>query len=94
MLFILAVGLGSAQTYDVVLQGGRVIDPESKLDAVRHVGLTGNKIRAISAAPLKGKRVIDARGLVVAPGFIDLHWHGQEPQERRVRSDGRGHRVV
>jgi N-acyl-D-aspartate/D-glutamate deacylase len=80
MLFILAVGLGSAQTYDVVLQGGRVIDPESKLDAVRHVGLTGNKIRAISAAPLKGKRVIDARGLVVAPGFIDLHWHGQDPK--------------
>lgn len=70
---------GLAQTYDVVIQGGRVIDPESKLDAVRHVGISGNKVRAVSEKPLQGKRVIDARGLVVAPGFIDLHWHGTDP---------------
>ncbi len=65
--------------FDIVIANGRVIDPESKLDAVRFVGITGKRIAAISAAPLKGKRTIDAKGMVVAPGFIDLHEHGQVP---------------
>jgi N-acyl-D-aspartate/D-glutamate deacylase len=67
------------QTYDVVLTNGKVMDPESGLDAVRNVGITAGKIRAISASPLRGKSRIDAKGLVVAPGFIDLHEHGQSP---------------
>jgi predicted amidohydrolase len=54
------------------------MDPESGLDAIRNVGVLGNKIVAISEQPLQGKHTIDARGLVVAPGFIDLHEHGQE----------------
>jgi len=70
----------AAQTYDIVLQRGRVMDPESGLDAVRSVGITGNKIAAISEAPLRGKVEVDASGLVVAPGFIDLHQHGQTPE--------------
>lgn len=61
--------------YDLVLANGRVIDPESGLDARRHIGLKGGTIAAISAAPLTGATVIDAAGLVVAPGFIDLHSH-------------------
>jgi N-acyl-D-aspartate/D-glutamate deacylase len=61
--------------FDVVLQGGRVIDPETALDAVMNVGIRGDRIAAVSAAPLAGTRVIDATGLVVAPGFIDLHRH-------------------
>ena len=65
------------QAYDLVLAGGRVIDPESGLDAVRNVGVTGGAITAVTEQPLDGKRVIDATGLVVAPGFIDLHSHGQ-----------------
>ena len=67
----------SAQTYDIVLQNGRVMDPESGLDAVRSVGITGNKIAAVSARPLRGKVEVDARKLVIAPGFIDLHQHSQ-----------------
>ncbi len=63
--------------FDIVIANGRVIDPESKLDAVRFVGINGHRIAAISASPLKGKRTIDAKGMVVAPGFIDLHEHGQ-----------------
>ncbi len=63
---------------DVVIQGGRVMDPESGLDAVRNVGIRGGKIVEISERPLRGKETIEARGLVVAPGFIDLHEHGQE----------------
>lgn len=62
--------------YDVVLAEGRVIDPETGLDDLRYVGITGDKIAAVSAEPLAGRDVIDAAGLVVAPGFIDPHCHG------------------
>jgi dihydroorotase len=79
LLMLLATTLG-AQTFDIVIANGRVIDPESKLDAVRHIGIQGGTIRAVSARPLSGKQTIDARGHVVAPGFIDLHWHGQKPE--------------
>jgi urease alpha subunit len=65
--------------FDLVIENGRVMDPESGLDAVRNVGIRDGRIREISAAPLPGKKTLDARGLVVAPGFIDLHWHGTDP---------------
>jgi hypothetical protein len=68
------------ELYDVAIVGGRVMDPESGLDAVRSVGVLDGKISAISETPLKGKTTIQANGLVVAPGFIDLHEHGQEPR--------------
>lgn len=61
--------------FDVVIAGGRVIDPESGLDATRHVGIRGDRIASVSDQPLTGLDVIDARDLVVSPGFIDLHRH-------------------
>jgi dihydroorotase len=70
----------SNRDYDLVIANGRVMDPESGLNAVRNVGITGGKVAAISATPLTGKTTIDAKGLVVAPGFIDMHEHGQEPR--------------
>jgi N-acyl-D-glutamate deacylase len=77
------------EAFDLVLLHGRVIDPESGLDAVRHVGIRGGKIAAISATPLQGQTTLDVRGLVVAPGFIDLHAHGQElPAARMQACDG------
>src|SRR5271154_1955380 len=69
-----------AQTYDIVLANGRVIDPETNLDAVRNVGLNGGRIAAISASPLTGRTTVDAKGLVVTAGFIDLHSHGQDAE--------------
>lgn len=63
-------------TYDIVLKNGRVIDPETKLDAIRNVGIIGDKIVEITTNDLSGKEVIDVADLVVAPGFIDLHVHG------------------
>lgn len=68
------------QTYDIVISNGRVMDPESGLDAVRHVGIRAGRIAAISTTPLAGSRTIDATNLVVAPGFIDLHEHGQQEE--------------
>src|ERR1035438_135968 len=79
-------GFAQRETFDVVIAKGRVMDPESGLDAVRNVGLTGGKIRAISQEPLAGKIVVDAKGLVVAPGFIDLHEHGQEPRNYQFQA--------
>jgi dihydroorotase len=70
----------AAEEFDVVIANGRVMDPESGLDAVRNVGVSDGKIRLISAKPLVGRTTIDAKGLVVAPGFIDLHEHGQAPE--------------
>jgi N-acyl-D-aspartate/D-glutamate deacylase len=70
-------GASDEPTFDVVILGGRVMDPESGLDAVRNVGIRGRKIAEITDKALRGTEIIDARGLVVAPGFIDLHEHGQ-----------------
>jgi N-acyl-D-aspartate/D-glutamate deacylase len=75
-----------AETYDVVLSGGRVMDPESGTDAIRNVGINGGKVARISSEPLKGKQTLDAHGLVVAPGFIDLHQHAQDPASSRLKA--------
>jgi N-acyl-D-aspartate/D-glutamate deacylase len=74
------------QSYDVVIANGRVMDPESGLDANRDIGLRAGKIVAISEKPLSGKTTIDAKGLIVAPGFIDLHEHGQEPRNYQFQA--------
>jgi dihydroorotase len=71
--------------YDIVLTGGRVIDPETKLDAIKNVGIIGNRIAQISSESLKGKEVINVSGLVVAPGFIDLHVHGRSNKEQEYQ---------
>lgn len=71
-------------SYDLVVANGRVVDPESGLDAIRHVGIADGRIAAISEAPLDGRRVIDAARHVVAPGFVDLHEHGQQEESYRM----------
>ena len=73
-----------AQTYDLVIENGRVIDPETGLDAARNIGITGNEIVAISEFPMDGNLIIDATDHVVAPGFIDLHAHGQNIGDYRM----------
>ena len=72
--------------YDRVILGGRVIDPASGLDAVRNVGVLRGRIAIVAAAAMSGRDTIDARGLVVAPGFIDIHAHGQTPETYRFQS--------
>jgi N-acyl-D-aspartate/D-glutamate deacylase len=83
---LLCASVVLAQQYDTVIEGGRVIDSESNLDAVRNVAIQDGRIVQISDAPLQGRRVIHATGLVVAPGFIDLHQHGQDLPSQRVKA--------
>ena len=74
---------------DLVFLGGRVMHPESGLDAIRNVAIADGTIVAITEQPLEGEQSIDASGLVVAPGFIDLHAHGQDPVSNRLQvADG------
>jgi N-acyl-D-glutamate deacylase len=63
------------QNYDLVITGGRVIDPETGLDEVYNVGIKGDKIAAVTKDKIEGKDSIDAKGHVVCPGFIDMHHH-------------------
>jgi dihydroorotase len=68
---------GDTPSHDLVLSGGRVMDPESGVDRTLNVGIREGRIASLSAEPLEGREIIDVSGLVVAPGFIDLHAHGQ-----------------
>ena len=86
LAIVLSPLLALSQSYDLVIQGGRVIDPETGLDAVRNVGISQGRIKKISAAALEGNRVISAKGLIVAPGFIDLHQHGQDLESQRAKA--------
>ena len=79
-------GAQSVRAYDRVIMGGTVMDPASGMNAVRNVGLRDGRIVAISRMPLRGRDTIDARGLVVAPGFIDIHAHGQTAETYRFQS--------
>jgi cytosine/adenosine deaminase-related metal-dependent hydrolase len=91
LLLVLPAGTlpaqGAANTvYDRVILGGRAMDPASRLDAVRNIGLLDGRIAIITTEAVRGRDTIDARGLVVAPGFIDIHAHGQTPETYRFQS--------
>ncbi|MBL8174591.1 MAG: amidohydrolase family protein [Bryobacterales bacterium] len=76
-LLLLLAALPLFAQYDIVITGGQVMDPESGLNAVRHLGIRDGRIAAVSATPIAGKVTLNAQGRIVAPGFIDLHAHGQ-----------------
>ena len=73
-----------AADYDVVINNGRVMDPETNFDGVRNVGIKDGKIVVITEDAIKGKETIDAKGHVVAPGFIEGHQHATDPFSRKV----------
>jgi N-acyl-D-aspartate/D-glutamate deacylase len=77
---------GSQAAFDLVILNGRVIDPESRSDAIRNLGISNGTIKAVTTRNLSGRTVIDARGLVVSPGFIDLHQHGQDDENYRFKA--------
>ena len=71
---------------DLVITGGRVIDPETGLDGIRNVGVRDGSIVALTEVPINAAVVLDATGLVVAPDFIALHAHGQAPDSSRYQA--------
>lgn len=75
----------TAVLYDLVLEGGRVIDPETKLDAIRNVGILHGRIAMVSSEALNGKETVNVSGKVVAPGFIDLQVHGMGNTEQEYQ---------
>ena len=91
VLLLPAAPLAQNRDLDLVITGGRVIDPETGLDAVRDVGVVRNEIVAISREVLQnrlrqGGVLLDASGMVVSPGFIDLHAHGQSVEANRFQA--------
>jgi len=86
-LSVLAVAMATpamAADYDVVINNGRVMDPETNFDGVRNVGIKDGKIVVITEKAIGGKETIDASGHVVAPGFIEGHQHATDPFSRKV----------
>src|SRR5438105_3879299 len=76
--FVAFASTAGAQTYDIVIANGTVIDGTGAARYRADVAITGNRIALVSRTPIaraSARRVIDATGLIVAPGFIDLHAH-------------------
>lgn len=86
LLLVVVAACAAPENYDLVLANGRVMDPASGLDSVRHIGIRAGKIAAISAEPLRGDTVVDVSSHVVAPGFIDLHAHGQTTSDMELQA--------
>ncbi len=89
ILFVILTSPVLAADYDLVISGGRVMDPETMYDDIANVGIKGGRIAAITKNAITGRETIDAKGLVVAPGFIDTHFHSVDPfATKMVVADG------
>jgi N-acyl-D-glutamate deacylase len=88
LLILLSITLPASadNDYDIAIVGGRVIDPETGLDDIRNIGITGNKIAIVTQKNIQAAKVIDARGRIVSPGFIDMHAHGQTILAARMQA--------
>lgn len=83
IIVFLLLGISSVQAdeFDLVIKNGRVMNPANGLDSVRNIGIREGRVVELSRTSLSGTDEIDATGLIVAPGFIDLHAHGQREFE-------------
>jgi len=72
--------------HELALVNGRVMDPETGLDAIRNVGISKGRIAAVTVGRIRARVTVDVSGLVVAPGFIDLHAHGQDTENNQAQA--------
>ncbi len=82
---VAAGDVARAQDYDLVVRNGRVIDPESGFDSVANIGIRDGRVAYVGKTMVRGKTEIDASGLVVSPGFIDLHRHAHSDNSYRFQ---------
>lgn len=90
LILLLAAGLGHAQTLDILLVGGRLIDGSGGAERIADVGITHDRIAFIGdakASGVKARRTISVAGLIVSPGFIDPHTHTLEDLSGAKRSN-------
>jgi dihydroorotase len=80
----------SAQTYDLLLKGGRVLDPKNRINAVMDVAIANGKIAKVAASipATEAKKVANVAGLTVTPGLIDIHVHVYPRPGEQVASGG------
>ena len=90
IVLVLVAACSKPASYDLVVANGRVMDPESGLDAVRHVGISAGKIAAVSEQPLQGTRVIDAAGIVVERPPPQPAWHAVLDRLTRAAAGSQG----
>ena len=83
---LMLAGSAIAAEYDLVINNGRVMDPETAYDEIANVGIKDGVISTITKDTIKGSKTIDATGNVVAPGFIDIHAHGQNIGDYRMQA--------
>ena len=86
LLLSCAPSQGTPPVHDLVILGGRVMDPDTRLDETRNVAVDAGTISEVTTDPVEGRDTLDATGLVVAPGFIDLHAHGQDSVSQRLQA--------
>ena len=84
ILCLLMSPVFGAENYDVAILGGRVMNPASDFDEIANVGITDDRIAVITQEAITGDKTIDASGHVIAPGFIDTHFHGTQPLHYRL----------
>ena len=77
LCFLLSTAASHAQQYDLLLKGGRVIDPKNSIDGILDLAVAGGRIAAVAASinSAQARRVVDVTGLIVVPGLIDIHAH-------------------
>ncbi len=77
LALVLMSGSLLSQNYDILIKGGHIIDPVNNIDQVMDLAIKGNKIAAIEKeiSANQAKKVVDASGLIVSPGLIDMHTH-------------------
>ncbi len=83
---LFALRFAGSAPYDLVIVNGHVMDPETGLDSPRNVGIRGGTIAAVTEESVAGLDTIDALGFVVAPGFVDLHAHGQDSVSEQLQA--------